>query len=299
MIKMEFILIRLNVNGYITTQMRKIKNYYFSVNNYIPAQTLRGAILAEYYYQKGKIDYNFYSSPAYPVDTAPAHYFSPAINRKSKIYVERKGVLKEKDKEELDMTLEEKPKIGNLITLRGEDGNVYKYTEFVPETIIQMHVGIDKQSASNYIGMLYAYEYKKFDKMWALVSAESDVIDNVSEIKVGRGRNRNGNIVKIEKVKRVELQEPEGLSYCLSPIVPKLFGKEFLRASYIIGEETIYSGWFTDKNISGQKPTFKAVKEGSLVYVKERKEFEKLFPAGLNFIFKIQDLKTLLDKVRV
>lgn len=304
---MKFVLLRLKVNGYITTQMRKVKNYYFSVTDYIPSQTLRGAILAEYYYQKGKIDYSFYVSPSYPVGVAPSHYFSPAEGRKSSSFVEEKEILKrkseeiEKKKEEaLRLEKEEaKPKIGTLIKLSEKSDKYYKYHSYHPETIVLTHVAIDKKTASNYHGMLFAYEYKKFETMWALASPSSEVFDIVKEIRVGRGKSRGSSRVTVEKVKEVELHEPEGLSYCLSPVVPKLFDKKFFSTKIIIGDEGMYSGWFTTDKMAGEKPVFKTLKEGSLIYVEEKKDFEKLFTAGLNFVFRIDDLGSLLEMVRV
>ncbi|WP_338602833.1 hypothetical protein V6M85_03025 [Sulfolobus tengchongensis] len=319
---MQFSLVKLEVKGYITTQMRKIKNYYFSVTDYIPATTLRGAILAEYYYQKGKLDLNFYASPAYPKDTLPAHYFSPATKRKGRCFAEVKGILSQKEKEldsgdigkALKLEGEGKPKIGTLIRLVNANSEcldmregVNYYEQYVPESSILMHVAIDKQTASSYHQMLFAYEYKKFgDQMWTLTSSDSEVIDviNKSYIKVGRGKSRAGSLVRVEKVKDITFDEPKGLSYCLSPCIPLLFGKEFFKVKtingtqLIIGDTSYYSGWFTTDSLSGQKPVFKTIKEGSLIYVESGKDFNKVMPGGLNFILKIDDLKSLLEKLR-
>ena len=301
------IVLKLRVNGYITTQMRKVMNYYFSVADYIPATTLRGAILNEYYHQKGKIDESFYVSPAYPSNTAPAHYFSPATERKGAVFREVKGVLREKDKELEKVTDERqlkdvlkvggKPKIGTLVKFYREEGNENVYKGWSSESAILMHVAINKYSGASEKGMLFAYEYKRFGTLWALAS-DSEVIDVVKRVRIGRSKNRVSKYVEIEKVKEVELDEPKGLSYCLSQCVPSLFGKEFFKAKYIIGDTSTYSGWFTNDYFSGQKPVFATVKEGSLVYV-ERVNDKKLMTAGLNFIFKIDDLKSLLDKVGV
>ncbi|WP_016730668.1 hypothetical protein [Saccharolobus islandicus] len=289
--------------------MRRIRNYYFSITNYIPSTTLRGAILAEYFNQTGKIDENFYVSPAYPIRTAPAHYFSPATERKGDEFIEAKKVLEKKEKEfEANKPIEEimkleiegknpKPKIGSLITYEGESEKENKYKGFSSKSTIQMHVAIDKTSVSSYKGMLFAYEYKHFDEMWAIAS-DSEVIDTIKIIKIGRGKNRGNKIVNIVKVKEVSLDQSKGLLYCLSPCMPSLFGKTFFKAKHIIGDKSMYSGWFTTDSFSGQKPVFETLREGSLIYVESfNNEKNIMMPAGLNFMFRISDLKSLLDKV--
>ncbi|ARM76982.1 hypothetical protein B6F84_00015 [Acidianus manzaensis] len=286
--------------------MRKIKNYYFSVTDYIPSTTLRGAILAEYYYQKGKIDQNYYVSPAYPKSSAPAHYFSPAVSRKSKLFEEEKEILQKKSAEMKEgKSLEEimkfkseetpKPKIGTLITLNKEENEKYLYSQYSSESTIEMHVAIDKDKATSVTNMLYAYEYKKLGEMWAL-SQPSEIIDVVETIRVGRGKNRGNKEIQIQKVKEVEFPESEGgLSYCLSQCVTKLFGNQILSAKSIIGDTSIYSGWFTTDEYSGQKPVFNSIKEGSLIYL-DRINVD-LRPAGLNFLLSIKDLHELLKVV--
>jgi len=303
------ILIKLIVKGYITTQMRKVRNYYFSITDYIPATTLRGAILNEYYQQKGKIDEDFYVSPAYPLKTVPAHYFSPATQRKGAEFREEKEVLKKKDeefvqgkeiKEILKLDVKAKPKIGTLITFSDEKEGQNVYTAKGSESVVLMHVAIDKNSGASRKGMLFAYEYKHFDELWALASDSSDVIDVVKRVRVGRSRNRVSKYVEVEKVKDVSLDElKDGLSYCLSPCVLSLFGKEFFKAKRIIGDTSTYSGWFTNDKFGGQKPVFTTLKEGSLVYLEggNNNMNDKIKRAGLNFMFKIADLKSLLDRV--
>ena len=306
---------KITVNGYITTQVRRIGSYYFSVTDYIPATQLRGALLAEYYYQKGKIDQDFYASPAFPLDSAPSHYFSPAEGRKSSDFVERRGVLTEKGKElesgthlkdvlRLDDD-EMKPMIGVIIK-RKEGKDVNRYSKFTAESFISMHVAIDKVLASSYHQMLFAYEFKKFDTLWAL-ARPSEVIDVVKsgKIRLGRGKNRTNSMAIVDVVGEVDLPEPQGLSYCLSQCVPSLLGKRLFDVgkvdgkSVIIGGTSTYVGWFTSDKVSGQKPSFRTLTEGTLVLVKERGEYDKVLPAGLNFMFGIEDLGSLLQKVKV
>ena len=313
---MEFALLRLTVNGFITTQTRKVMNYYFSISDYIPATQLRGAILAEYYYQKGKIDHSFYTSPAFPSNSAPSHYFSYAEGRKSNEFVEEKGVLKLKGEElakgkalseTLKLKEEEKPRIGVVITRKSVEKDRTRYVKFTAESFISMHVAIDKRLASSYHRMLFAYEYKKFDTLWALAQP-SEVLDVVKggTIRVGRGKNRGNYGVKVEVVKEVDLPEPKGLSYCLSQCIPSLLGRKFFEVKkdiegipIIIGDTSTYAGWFTNDKISGQKPSFKTLSEGTLIYVEDGKNFSDLLPAGLNFMFSIEDLNSLLERVGV
>lgn len=314
MIKVKFTLLRLTVNGYITTRTRKIGNYYFSVTDYIPATQLRGAILAEYYYQKGKIDDSFFSSPAFPIDSAPAHYFSPAESRKSSDFVEEKGILRRKSeelekqalKEVLKLEGEKKPQIGVIIKKKESDKHETKYIRFSAEAFVSMHVAIEKTLASSYHRMLYAYEYKKFDTLWA-IAKPSEVIDIIkgSKIRLGRGKNRTNALVTVDVVTEVDLPEPQGLSYCLSQCIPTLFNKQLFTVgkvdgkSVIIGNTSTYAGWFTNDKISGQKPSFVTLNEGTLVYIKDKGNYDELLPAGLNFIFGIDDLDSLLQKVSV
>ncbi|TRM77714.1 hypothetical protein DJ531_10090 [Sulfolobus sp. A20-N-F6] len=300
---MDLALLKITVKRYITTQLRKVKNYYFSTADYIPSTTLRGAILAEYYYQKGKIEEDFFVSPAYPTNTLPSHYFSPAKERKGKDFIEANGVLNEKEKVIGEgriseaMKVEGKPKIGALITYKGDEKDHHVYQQFSAESTIQMHVAIDKKSVSSYQGMLFAYEYKKFDELWALAKP-SEVIDLVKRVGIGRSKNRVGNIAEVNKVREINLDDPKGLSYCLSQCLPSLFGKKFFDAKTIIGETSLYTGWFTTDTISGNKPVFKTLKEGTLIYIDEYYD-SRIMASGLNFILKIPDLKYLLDKVRV
>lgn len=315
MSKVKFTLLKLTVEGYVMTLARKVRNYYFSLTDFIPATQLRGAILSEYYYQKGKIDQEFFISPAYPADTAPTHYFSPSEGRKSDKYSEERGILKKKS-EEIDqnkhlkeiMALggEKKPKIGVLIKKDLENPQMTFYSRFTADSIISMHVAINKKLGSTQHGMLFAYEYKKLGNMWALAKP-SEVIDVIksSKLKLGRAKSRINTEVKVEVKGEVELPEPQGLSYCLSQCVPTLFGKTYFTVKkvdgqkVIIGDTSVYTGWFTNDHMSGLKPVFKTLSEGTLVFVENKGEYDKLLPAGLNFMVSTEDLRSLLDKVRV
>ncbi|AHC52242.1 hypothetical protein SUSAZ_10325 [Sulfolobus acidocaldarius SUSAZ] len=298
---MHFVLLKITVNRYITAQLRKVGNYYFSTVDYIPSTTLRGAILAEYYYQKGKIEEDFFVSPGYPINTLPSHYFSPAKDRKDKTFIETKNVLEEKDKVIGEgkiseaMKVEGKPKIGTLITYKEDNGNQNFYEQFSAESTIQMHVAIDKTSITSYQGMLFAYEYKRFGELWALAKP-SEVIDLVKRVSIGRSKNRTNNIAEVKKVRDLDLDDPKGLSYCLSQCVPSLFDKKFFDSKAIIGDTSLYTGWFTTNLISGTKPVLKTLKEGTLIYIDKYYD-SRIMASGLNFILKIRDLKHLLDEV--
>ena len=312
---MEVALLRLKVNGYITTLTRRVMNYYFSVTDYVPATQVRGAILAEYFRQKGRTDVEFFASPAFPLDSAPSHYFSPSRGRKSGEFVEKRDVLKEKEEElskgrklgdVLKLGDEEKPRVGTII-MRVEAGRDYtRYARFTAESVVSMHVAIDKALASARHGMLFAYEYRRFGELWAL-ARPGEVLDAVKggEVRMGRGKNRGSTAVKVEIVRELDLPEPKGLVYCLSQCVPSLLGREFFKVKrsgdgrqIIIGDTSTYAGWFTGESASGQKPSFRTLSEGTLVYVEESRGYSDLLPAGLNFMLSIEDLSSLLDRVR-
>mgnify|MGYP001770686388 CR=1 FL=1 len=312
---MEVALLKLTVNGYITTLTRRVMNYYFSVTDFVPSTQVRGAILAEYYKQKGKVDMDFFVSPAFPLESAPAHYFSPASGRKSGNFVEKRGILKEKEdelskgrplSEVLRLNKDDKPRVGAIIRRVEVDKDSTKYTKYTAESAISMNVAIDKTLASARHGMLFAYEYRRFGELWAL-ARPSEVLDVVKggEIRIGRGKNRGNTAVKVQVVREVELPEPEGLVYCLSQCVPSLLGKEFFKVKrdsegvpIIVGETSTYAGWFTTDSVSGQKPSFRTLSEGTLIYIEEKRNYADLLPAGLNFALSINDLSSLLDRVR-
>ncbi|QKR01119.1 hypothetical protein GWK48_10550 [Metallosphaera tengchongensis] len=297
--------------------MRRVLNYYFATSSYIPSTTLRGAILNEFYQQKKRVPVDFYASPAYPARGAPAHYFSPASGRKSEGFEEEQGILRRVEEEMKGVKDEKgllnilsnrvkdmKPKVGTIVLYEKNENGKNKYKEFHSESIVNMHVAIDKRTGSSHHGMLFAYEYKKVMEMWALASPGEvlDVVKASKKILVGRGKMRSGNVVDVEVVRELsDFERPEGLVYCLSQCVPRLFGKEVLMVRRLgdrmlaIGDTSMYTGWFTTDTLRGTRPTFKVMREGTLLFVEEGKL--DLRAAGLNFAFKIPDLGELIKRV--
>ncbi|MUM63717.1 hypothetical protein D1867_00245 [Acidianus infernus] len=298
--------IKLKIKEPIAFSSRRIKSYYFSSADYLPAQTIRGAIIAS------KGDYSlldsYYTSPAYPVvgekPSVPSHAFSPAKSRKCKKYEEEKGILERLKKEgekllkEYPYPVEAKPKVGDLIYLTSEDEKRNYYEKVEVPSIITQHVAISKKTGSNEGGMLYAYEYKLLDKVWFLASDDLKLKD----LKIGKGRNRGFGSAEVESVKEIDLEEPKDgdVVYCLSQCLPS-FEKKFFDYDFIIGKTELYLGWFTrsfdGKIITGQKPVIKVMSPGSLVRLNKIYDLDYLKPAGLNFMIKVSDLGELIKKV--
>lgn len=300
--------IKLRIKEPVAFSSRRIKNYYFSASDYLPAQAIRGAMInASGNYSL--LD-SYYTSPAYPVvkgkPSLPSHAFSPAEKRKSKRYVEEKGILerlKEKGEklltEDYPYSVDAKPKIGDLIYPVGEDEKYNYYERVEVPSVITQHVAISKKTGANEGGMLYAYEYKLIDEVWFL--AQDDL--GVKELRIGKGRNRGFGTGVVESVKEVELEEPKAgdVVYCLSQCLPSFGGRTFFTYDFVIGKTDLYLGRFTrsynGQVIVGQKPVMKVISAGSLIKLKEVQDLDYLKPAGLNFAVKVSDLSELVRKV--
>ncbi|QOJ78812.1 hypothetical protein IG193_08705 [Infirmifilum lucidum] len=317
--------------GWLNYSSRRVMNYYLVDRDFIPATTLRGAILAEMYSQKGSVDEDFYTSPAFPVlevgaepgrggasrrlaPTAPPHALVMLKGRKGREAYELEGCIgdassygpllealkavHEKLKEKLES--EPKPALGGLVAPLGKSEDLASYARVSPEATVEMHVAISKRTGSSMKGMLYAYEYKRAPKYWALV-AETEAADYLKPgvaLRVGRGRSRAPGALRVEKVVGVKAEElaGPGVGYCITPCVPRLFGREVFQAGGALGYYDIYNAWFTVDGGSGFKPAFRVLAEGALVEVRERASVD-LRPAGLNLILSIGDLYGLLGEV--
>ncbi len=316
--------------GWLNYASRRVMNYYLVDKDFIPATTLRGAILAEMYSQKGSVDEEFYTSPAFPVvaleaaagaggsprtaPTAPPHALVMLRDRKSGEAYELEGCLEAasshptllKALEDAYAKLREKlgsepkPALGRLVALLGKEGGLAKYARAAPEATVEMHVAISKRTGSSMKGMLYAYEYKRAPKYWALVAdtEASDYLKPGVALRIGRGKSRAPGTLVVERVVDVRVEElaGPGVGYCITPCVPKLFGREVFPAGGALGHYDIYNAWFTVDGGSGSKPAFRVLGEGALVEVKGRPGVD-LRPAGLNFILSIRDLYALLSEV--
>ncbi|NON61610.1 RAMP superfamily CRISPR-associated protein, partial [Acidianus sp. RZ1] len=200
-----------------------------------------------------------------------------------------------KDKEECVKDFQmAKPKVGQIIRkeMEGRKFTLFKKVEL--EGQVEMSVAIDKHTASSEKGMLFAYEYKFPEKMWALAQP-GEVLDSVDRIFIGRGKSRGFGWVDVRKKKEIDVEEEgKGKYYCLSQCVPTLFGKTYFQVDKIYGDLSYYISWFTNDEHEGYRPSFKALKEGSIIQGERTKENPPLLSAGLNFAIKIEDLTTLL-----
>ncbi len=301
---------------------RNVGNYYLSELDYIPSQTLRGALLNSLIASGSVIRDDFYVSPAFPVGAAPAHAFMPAKSRKSGELLEIKGVigkLGDDWRDELFSTIEKvklmaeanagdgtsrkgiepKARVGEIAQLKGgATESSWSYEVVHLSSSVGMHVAINKGTGASEKGMLYAYEYKKAEQdMWALAS--DDV--GVREIRIGKSRGKGAGIAEVSVAGKVELKEPqEGeWGYCLSQCLPSFLGRTYFEAEHVVGKRDIYTGWFTLGESAGSKPALITTSPGTLVKVKKKGELDELRPAGLNFIVRIDDLGSFLSEVRV
>jgi hypothetical protein len=309
-------LLRLKVKGYINAYSRRVMNYYFSSTDYVPATTLRGAILELEYQTKGKVNDKFWVGPALPLGSAFSHFFIP-LNEKARDggkdsaeAQEMKGVLEEAgkvdkwDKESVYKLVREKgllghgrkPRIGAVIRKVGERDGYNLYERVRLNSVVQMQTAVDKLTGSNAREMLFAYEYKEFRDLWALSSP--DLPQDRGVLRMGRGKSRSGFQVSFEKVRELDLElaKKGEVGYCLTPCAPSVMGVKLLDGDYL-GDLSIYTGWFTNDHVTGTKPTFRVLREGTLVKVREAGNYQRLLGAGLNFLVKVNDLGELLEKV--
>lgn len=292
--------------GYATVSSRKIMNYYFSERDYVPATTMRGAFLYPLVARGRKVEdlEGYFFTPGYPVKggpTAPVHPLAPAVERKSREYAELRGVLRRWAGEEFSQLLRDervKPRTGDLVRFRSSRGQENLYEGVSLEAFIQDNVAIGKESGSSKSNMLFSYEIKNYETVWVLSNLDLEV----EEIQVGRGVTRGLGLGKVRRVREVELDlpGPGEVGYCLTPCVPSLFGREFFNPEEIRGDTDLYVSWYTWGKRAGLRPSFKVVKEGSIVRVKDVNwdRLMELWPAGLNVMVKIGDLEELLRRVQ-
>ncbi|BBD73379.1 hypothetical protein HS1genome_1768 [Sulfodiicoccus acidiphilus] len=297
--------------GLSLVNARRIGNYYLWRREYVPATTLRGALINSLI-EAGSIKElgeaaSMAVAPAYPTSSAPAHVLLPAKGRKTEDFVEKKGVLS--SSEDPVSSLDRKygsqatPRVGTLVTLRGEEGDEWKFERFRPRrATVEQNVSVSKVSGAAHREMLFAYELRDLGPLWALYLGDLEV-DGL-EVRLGRGRNRVGTRFRVEATSTVEYPEPgEGsLAYCLSPCVPSFLGKTYFEGEYY-GAVDLYSSWFTFGQdvdtplLGGTRPSFKVLREGTLVRLRKLGEYRQLWPAGLNFLIRVDDLGSWLRKV--
>ncbi len=222
------IILRITPKEPISFYTRAIKTYYFTTKDYIPATTIRGALLEAYLRKNNnnindfyKKSLNFYVSPAFPLNSAPAHPFLPAITRKSEKFMEEPNSLQNLSKNNVSKYLEKtlndikekseteegqypKPKIGTIVKLIDHESTPYRYVSNKFSSIINMHVAINKFHGSSEAGMLFAYEYKEVGDLWAIASEDLEI----DEAYIGKSRYKGAGKVEIKKIKDYKIQNP-------------------------------------------------------------------------------------------
>lgn len=296
---MKVVITRLE--GNINYYNRKLKSYFIIAKDYIPATTIRGAIEYLYLARFKRIDDTIYASSAFPIiedrPTAPAHPFMYRIERKSNEMVEDPGAITNKAKPNPEKVKEPKPSPGSLVLEK--EKKEYYYDKYTPKKKVEMHVAVSKFTGSSQKGMLYAYEYIKGVQGYWFLTGDNTELKEGDELKIGRGRTREGGKLVVEKVYGVKLEEVKGggeVGLCLSQCTPKVLGIEALEVNEIWGYYDIYNSWFTSDGVSGTRPSFRVLGEGSVIEVKKVKEDFKT--AGLNFIVSVPDLHSLLKEVK-
>lgn len=279
--------------GVIAGQYRRVMSYYLLSKPFVPASTLSGAIANAELRKTGKLP-EVITSPALPVteDGKPvllSHYFAGQVGRKSDKFLEVPNVLKAERKE---LPKDGKPRVGELVFPVGKEGNYNAYRKYSPRTEVEMHVAIDRDLGAGKRGMLYAYEYLRVNKLWALSSEPFE-----GEIAIGRGKNRHflKAEVRVKKrdVVRFDPNNLKGTLYCITPCAPTLFGRGLFKLKDYWGEFSVYSSWFTTDKLAGQRPSFRVLREGSLLEVEGVGDWDalvRLMPAGLNLALPVSDL---------
>ncbi len=303
---MKYTLLEIRTTSPALFHAKNVKSYFLSTEDFIPSQTIRGSIVNALIMGGTDPDktMDFFVSPAYPVNSAPAHPFVLAVARKSDTLVEVKESLKHVD-DGMDKLREEaaksipdvmdkdgsklKPKPGVAVTMEKEESSFYRYSRVKITSVIQGHVAVNKVTMNKEGGMLYHYEYKSPYKFWAI---SSQVPFQQLEVNIGRSKGRGFGNAVVKKVKDIDLNDNvDGKwAYCLSPC--------FAEIQEGLGKMTYYTGWFTSKDMRGTKPFIRVASQGSLIKVKEKGLYD-LKPAGLNFAFSLDSLGSLLQKVRL
>ena len=307
---MKYALLEIKLMSPALLHARNVKSYFLSTEDFIPSQTLRGAVidaLIKEGYDVHKLE-EIFVSPGYPSNSAPAHPFVFAMGRKSEEFKERKDSLviegdvediinrKRREIEEImrdkkvmrrNDTL--KSKTGTVVSLEGTlENSLFNYKEVKIPSIIQGHVAINKVTMNKESGMLYHYEYKMPTTFWALSS--NTIPKEEIRITLGRSKNRGFGEALLTRKGELELADAKnGWAYCLSPC--------YTDVETGIGKVTNYTGWFTSDDLRGTKPFMKVAIQGSLLKVKG--ELYPLKTAGLNFAFSLSSLGELLSKVRL
>lgn len=269
---MKYALLEIKLMSPALLHTRNVKSYFLSTEDFIPSQTLRGAVidaLIKEGYDVHELE-EIFVSPGYPSNSAPAHPFVFAKGRKSNEFVERKDSLviegdvediinrKRREIEEITKDTDSlKSKTGTVVRLNNTLGNgSFEYSEVKIPSIIQGHVAINKVTMNKESGMLYHYEYKMPTTFWALSS--NTLPKEEIRITLGRSKNRGFGEALLTRKGELELADAKnGWAYCLSPC--------YTDVETGIGKVTNYTGWFTSDDLRGTKPFMKVAMQGSLL----------------------------------
>ncbi|MEM4677384.1 MAG: hypothetical protein QXY55_05805 [Candidatus Korarchaeota archaeon] len=213
----------------IITERRSLRGFLKTLD-YIPASTLRGAILSELY-RNGIVGDDFLKSErdkpsviasyAYPVTSdGKKCYPSHPFMYRCKVCGQYENYL-DKIIEDLerDGDLERYGELRKLIGITCRNGHAALenlYSKYYPSETCKVSAsrfictGVNKRRGSSETGMLYEYEaITPGRKFWATLTIPDEIekyIDGL-EIRIGRGISRGFGISKIVKSKVISLRE--------------------------------------------------------------------------------------------
>ncbi|MEM2169775.1 MAG: RAMP superfamily CRISPR-associated protein [Candidatus Nezhaarchaeales archaeon] len=210
----------------IITERRTLRGF-LKVPNFIPASTLRGAILSELY-RRGVIEEDFLKGER----TKPsviASYAHPVTSRGEKSYPSHPFMWECKTCEErinyLSEVIDDLENYNNLrerthITCRkGHVTLETLYSKYYPiddgrerkvSTSRFVCTSVSKTRGSSEVGMLYEYEaIAPGRRFWAILSIPDELVKYIDglEIRIGRGISRGFGISKIIELSMISLRE--------------------------------------------------------------------------------------------
>ena len=316
---------------------RKLGNVYIHSSAYIPAGTLKGAIVNEIFKRDeglGKKALEELSvSNAYPSGSLPTHAYLFLTKRKHNDFIEKKGILslgqeiyeEKRYRDELEelkgMNREYEPKsvIGETVKFERELERHSVYTRASASFRILPNVAVSKKSGSSQKGMLFFYEIMDVREVdskdrampdeerskktgvagfWGLV--DYDVWKELKledELVLSLGKGRIGGLAEVKVVQKSVNYAEKGNAYCFTQCAPSFGSAVFFRADRFLSATSVYQGWFTNDYFASRKPSFTTMKEGSLVSISDASKASRVMPAGLNFMLSIDDARSLLRAV--
>lgn len=317
---MELVKLEINLKEPALFSSRKLGNFYIHTSLYIPAGTLKGALVNVLFARDaalGKTALEELSvSNAYPKKSVPTHAYIFLTKRKENKFLEKKGILEVDDifeekryneevlgLKQLKSDFEPKSVIGEVAEYSPtkeypEEGQHNHYVKATASFKVLPNVAVSKKSGSSQRGMLFSYEIVERGTFWGLV--DYDVWKKLKledELAVSLGKGRIGGLAEVKVVdKSVEYAE-KGNAYCFTQCLPSFGSAVFFKTEDHLSATSVYQGWFTNEYFASRKPSFAVMKEGSLVKISDAAEAKKVMPAGLNFLLKVRDAYSLLKAV--